>query len=237
MKVLITGGTGSLGQELVKKCCENVNASIFFTYYNNNEKAHELSEKYGAKTICLKNGFEIDSDFDIIINNAAIINSLEYFENVDINNWNETLEINLTLPFKIIKNNLLHMKNNRFGRIINISSIYGLRAEEGLTPYIVSKHGLIGLTRAVANEYGAFGITCNAICPGVLNSALANRLADIYTNNEEERIRYFKAITDAVPNKCLVEPCEVAELVYAIVFGNMPNLNGSIITIDGGDMV
>ena len=237
VKVLITGGTGSLGSELVRHFSNNKNISIIFTYYNNIEKAYELSKKYEAKAICLKDSFDIDTDFDIIINNAGIVNSLEYFENVDLEKWNETLEINLTLPFKIIKMNLPHMKKNNFGRIINISSIYGLRAEEGLTPYSVSKHGLIGLTKAVANEYGAYGITCNAICPGVLNSALADRLADYYTNTREERIQYFKAITDSVPNKCLVETHEVAELVYTIAFGNMPNLNGAIITLDGGDMV
>lgn len=237
MKILITGGTGNLGSELVRQFSKNENAFVVFTYYNNIEKASELSKKYGAKAISLKTSFDIDNDFDIIINNAGIVNSLEYFENVDIEKWNETIETNLTLPFKIIKINLPHMKKNNFGRIINISSIYGLRSEEGLTPYIVSKHGLIGLTRAVAKEYGAFGITCNAVCPGVLNSDLANRLADYYTNTEEERIQYFKTITDAVPNRCLVETHEVAELVYTIAFGNMPNLNGAIITLDGGDMV
>lgn len=237
MKVLITGGTGSLGSELVRQFSKRKESSIFFTYYKNVEKASELSAKYGATAVCLKDNLDIDSNFDIVVNNAGIVNSLEYLENVDIEKWNETLEINLTLPFKIIKSNLPYMKKNKFGRIINISSIYGLRSEEGLTPYSVSKHGLIGLTKAVAKEYGAFGITCNAICPGVLNSALANRLADYYTKTEEERIQYFKTIADAVPNKCLVETHEVAELVYVIAFGNMPNLNGAIITLDGGDMI
>ena len=237
MKVLITGGTGSLGQELVRVFSQNKNYDITFTYYNNASRANVLADKYGCKAVCQKGDYTLQSDFDIIINNAGIVNSSEYFENVDLDKWTETLNVNLTLPFALIKQNLPHMKANKFGRIINISSIYGLRAEEGLTPYCASKHALIGLTRTAAREYGAFGITCNAICPGVMDSELTNRVADIYTSTLEERTAYFKTITDAVANKALVKPCEVAELAYFVSSDRVPNMNGAILVLDGGDIL
>ena len=237
MKVLITGGTGSLGQELIRVFSQNKNYNITFTYFNNILRANALADKYECKAVCQKGDYSLSNDFDIIINNAAIINSLEYFEDVELEKWAETLNVNLTIPFTLIKQNLPHMKSNGFGRIINISSIYGLRAEEGLTPYCASKHALIGLTRTAAKEYGAFGITCNAICPGVMDSEMADRLADKYTSTPEERKTYFKTITDAVANKALVKPCEVAELAYFVASDKVPNMNGAVLVLDGGDIL
>lgn len=237
MKVLITGGTGSLGQELIRVFSQNECYDITFTYFTNGLRAKALTDKYGCKAVCQKGDYALQNDFDIIINNAGIVNSSEYFENVELDKWVETLNVNLTLPFTLIKQNLPHMKENGFGRIINISSIYGLRAEEGLTPYCASKHALIGLTRTAAKEYGAFGITCNAICPGVMDSELADRVADIYTSTPEERDSYFKTLTDAVANKSLVKPCEIAELAYFVASDKVPNMNGAILVLDGGDLL
>lgn len=234
MKVLITGGTGSVGQELIKVFTQDQNNEITFTYFDNENLATSLSKQYKCKAISLKREFDLPNDFDIIVNNAGIINSLCSIENIDISKWNETLYVNLTLPFLIIKENLPHMKENKFGRIINISSIYGVCAEEDVCPYSVSKHGLIGLTRAVAKEYGAYGITCNAICPATINSSMSNRLADFYTNTPKERKEYFDLLINATPTKKLVEPIEVANFAYFISKSEALNINGAVLMLDGG---
>lgn len=231
MKLLITGGTGTLGSQLVEKYSKCTNFDITFTYHNNKEKAIELSNKYKCRAVQIE---DVETDYDIIINNAGIVNSLELCEDVTIEKWNETIRVNLTLPFIIIKNNLKHMKTRGWGRIVNIASIYGVVAEEDVTPYTVSKHGLIGLTKSVAKEYAKFGITCNTICPGTIISDLSNRLADYYTKNEEERKEYFEMLYNAVPIKRLVEPEEVANFVLFITSKEAAYINGATLMIDGG---
>ena len=231
MKLLITGGTGTLGMKLVEKYSQHTDFNITFTYYNNETKAAELSQKYGCRAIKIN---DVENDYDIIINNVGIVNSLVPCEDVEIKNWNETININLTLPFVIIKNSLRHMKKNGWGRIVNISSIYGVVAEEDVTPYTVSKHGLIGLTKSVAKEYAQFGITCNAICPGTIISSLSERLADYYTANIEERKEYFETLNNAVPAKRLVKPEEVVDFVFYITSNEAAYINGATLMIDGG---
>jgi NAD(P)-dependent dehydrogenase (short-subunit alcohol dehydrogenase family) len=231
MKVLITGGTGSVGAELIKRFSVNDKFEIWFTYHSNAEKANLLSQQYHCKAIQVE---DIANDFDIIINNAGIVNSLVSCEDVSLENWEETIRVNLTLPFTIIRKNLHHMKDKGWGRIINISSIYGVRAEEDVTPYTVSKHGLIGLTKSVAKEYAQYGITCNAICPGTIVSELSERLASYYTSNEVERQEYFEELNNAIPAKRLVYPKEIADFAYFIASEEAAYINGATLMIDGG---
>lgn len=232
MKILITGGTGSVGEELVKKFANQYGGeSVVFTYHNNISKAGELSRLYGCRGIRTE---DIEKDYDIIINNAGIVNSLVPCESIRLEDWEETMKINLTLPFTVIQKNLGHMKAVGWGRIINISSTYGVVAEEDVTPYTVSKHGLIGLTKSVAKEYAQYGITCNAICPGTIVSNLSGRLADYYTRNEEEREVYFQELKDAIPARRLVYPHEVADFALFIAGEEAAYINGATLMIDGG---
>jgi len=231
MKVLITGGTGSVGTELIRRFSECDAYNITFTYNKNKSKADELKKQYNCYAIKIE---DIESDYDIIVNNAAIVNSLAHCEDVSVENWDESLHVNLTLPFIIIKKNLPYMRKKGWGRIINIASIYGVTAEEDVTPYTVSKHGLIGLTRSVAKEYAQFGITCNAVCPGTIVSELSERLAKHYTNNEDERKEYFNELNEAVPAKRLVTPKEVADFVFFIASKEAAYINGAALMIDGG---
>jgi len=231
MKVLITGGTGSVGAELIRRFSECDAYNITFTYNKNKSKADDLEKQYNCHAIKIG---DIESGYDIIVNNAAIVNSLVHCEDVSLENWDETLHINLTLPFVIIKKNLPYMRKNGWGRIINIASIYGVSAEEDVTPYTVSKHALIGLTRSVAKEYAQFGITCNAVCPGTIASELSERLAKHYTNTAEERNEYFNELNEAIPAKRLVMPKEVADFVFFIASKEAAYINGSALMIDGG---
>jgi 3-hydroxybutyrate dehydrogenase len=231
MRVLITGGTGSVGAELVRRFSSNERYDVTFTFSQNYEKANALSKQFQCKATKIE---DIHNDYDIIVNNAAIVNSLVSCEDVELQAWEETLKVNLTLPFLVIKKNLPHMREKKWGRIINISSIYGVCAEEDVSPYSTSKHGLIGLTRSVAKEYAKYGITCNAICPGTIVSALSERLANYYTTNEADRIAYFESLNDSIPAKRLVRPEEVANFVYFIASDEAAYINGATLMIDGG---
>lgn len=233
-KVLITGGTGSVGMKLVELFSTENNFNVDFTFHNNYTRAKEMEQKYSASAKRIETYDDIGVNYDIVINNAAILNSLTSCENISLEAWEEALRVNITFPFMITKKNLPHMKQKKWGRIINISSIYGVVAELDVTPYNVTKRALIGLTKSVAKEYAMFGITCNAVCPGTINSELSERLADHYTNSAEQRESYFKAILDTIPAKRLAEPKEVADLVYYIASEKASYINGTTLMIDGG---
>ena len=231
MKILITGGTGSLGTALLKRYSSENDYVIDFTYNKNIERAQRLAEQYHCNALKID---EISDDYDIVINNVGIVNSLVPCEEVLLDNWNETLQVNLTIPFLIIKKNLKHMKEQGWGRIVNISSIYGVVAEEDVTPYAVSKHGLIGLTRSVAKEYGRYGITCNSVCPATIESEMSDHIADHYTSNKDEKKQYFHALCDAVPIGRLVTPEEIADFIFFVTSEQAAYINGATLMIDGG---
>src|SRR3989344_7838734 len=144
------------------------------------------------------------------------------------------MNINLTMPFLITKKILPHMKKQRWGRIINISSVYGIKAEEELLPYNVSKHGLIGLTKTVAKEYAKYGITCNAICPGTMKSAMTEYVSKFYAKNETEKKKYYEEMISKIPANRLAEPDEITKVVLFIASENASYINGASIVVDGG---
>ena len=232
MNVLITGGTGSIGEEIVKIFSGNVAFNIDFTYHDNRSKALLIEDSF-SNCHAITNG-EIGNAYDVIVNNAGIINSLQPCEDITQDDWDNTLRINLTLPFQIIKRNLPYLKSRCWGRIINISSMYGVIADEDFLPYIVSKHGLIGLTRSISKEYGRYGITCNSVCPGVIESDLNKEIAHHYCKSEKEIEEYYSQLLQAVPARRLGKPHEIAELVFFLASDKAAYINGATLLIDGG---
>ncbi|EGR29616.1 hypothetical protein IMG5_152170 [Ichthyophthirius multifiliis] len=101
---------------------------------------------------------------DILINNAGIFRNLQV-EDTSLEDWQQMLELNLTVPFFLIQSFIPYMKQQKFGRIINISSQKGIKGAPKQSAYSATKHGLIGLTKSVALETCQYGITCNSICP------------------------------------------------------------------------
>src|SRR3989344_2259013 len=152
--VFITGGTGSVGRALVESFCLS-GYRVFFQYNTNRTAAEELANAHGGTALSLDfskmASLNVEAT-DILINNAAVNISRVNAIDVTLEDWEKNILINLTWPFVLIKKFLPHMMRNRWGRIVNISSIYGLRACEGNLPYNVSKHGLSALTKTVARE-------------------------------------------------------------------------------------
>src|ERR1043165_7873202 len=111
---------------------------------------------------------------DILVNNAALAKSTR-FEQLSVDEWRAALETNMTAPFLLIKAVLPTMKKQKYGRIVNISSSAGRMVSTlGGAHYTASKTGLLGLTRAAAKELGKFGITVNAVCPGMIDTELTH---------------------------------------------------------------
>ncbi len=235
MKILITGGTGSVGEVLIKEFSFKKEYDITFTYFSNEKLAIELSEKYLVKRLKITDYNTIVLDFDIIINNAGINITSDFTHEVELNDWNETLQTNLTIPFLICKKVLPYMIKKKWGRIINISSIYGLRSSEQNLPYNVSKHGLSGLTQTIAKEYAQYGITSNEICPAAIESNLMNRIATSSSNKEGISIEnYFDMVKNEIPAKRMAYPRDVASLAYFLASEEAGFINGVSIPVDGG---
>jgi NAD(P)-dependent dehydrogenase (short-subunit alcohol dehydrogenase family) len=236
-KVLITGGTGSVGQSLVEIFSLN-GYDVSFQYCGNDDKATELMSKYRVKSIKMdfKKEFYFEStNYDIFINNAAINISEALTHEVNIGNWDDTMLINVTVPFKICQLVLPYMLKNRWGRIINISSIYGLTSVESYLPYTVSKHALTGLTRTIAKEYASHGITCNEICPGPIESDMMTRIATKEALGEGVTTEeYVNQICDAIPAKRLANPNDVSSLALFIASLQASYISGVSIPLDGG---
>ncbi|MCX6132996.1 MAG: SDR family oxidoreductase [Ignavibacteriales bacterium] len=235
--VLVTGGTGSVGESIVRAFSAKGYA-VTFQYLSNEPKAKILSQDTRATPIRLDFLSDFDlppGGFDIVVNNAGINITSCLSHEVSIESWERTMKVNLFTPFQIVRSLLPEMMRKGWGRIINISSIYGLRGVEWNLPYNSSKHGLSGLTKTVAKEYAQYGITCNEICPGAISSDLMNRIA----TREGEQLNqsaddYLSEVAAAIPAKRLAKPQEIASLAIYLASEEAGYINGASITVDGG---
>jgi 3-hydroxybutyrate dehydrogenase len=174
-------------------------------------------------------------DCDILVNNAGIqkVAPIEEFEPAD---FRRILTLMLEAPFLLIRAGLPHMYANRFGRIINISSVHGLRASAFKSAYVSAKHGLEGLSKVTALEGGQHGVTSNCINPGYVRTPLVEKQiadqAQLHGIPESEVLAKVMLTESAV--KRLVEPEEVASLAAWIASDDAGMVTGASYTMDGG---
>ena len=172
---------------------------------------------------------------DILINNA-VVRHVGPIEHILIEEWNEGLAVNLSAAFHTIRLAVPRMKLNRWGRIINVSSIYGLRGAANRVGYVTSKTALIGLTRAVALETVEHGITCNAVCPGTSETPVHAESLDAIVAAEgvsrvEAERRFFAG---KQPTGRFVAAEHVASLIGFLCGPEAADITGSALPIDGG---
>jgi 3-hydroxybutyrate dehydrogenase len=172
---------------------------------------------------------------DILINNAGF-QHIDPIETFPVEIWSKMLAVVLTAPFLLTKYVWPMMKDQGWGRIINMASIHGLVASPFKIAYVTAKHGLIGLTREAALEGGAYGITVNAICPAYVRTPLVeNQIADQALTrgiSPQEVIEHVMLEPAAV--KRLIEPEEVAALVVYLCSEAASVVTGAAWTIDLG---
>ncbi len=236
-EVIITGGTGSVGRELVETFILNGD-HVAFQYNKNEDVALQLRDRFNAEPIqmdFLNTTVLPRQNFDIVINSAGInISACKSLE-VTLPDWERTLFVNVTVPFLLVQQCLPHMIEKQWGRIINISSIYGLHGVETILPYTVSKHALSGLTKTLAREYGNHQITCNEICPGPIDSEMMRRVslegAQIDGTSVEE---YMEEVCEEIPAGRIAKPSEISSLALFLASPEAEHLNGASIPLDGG---
>ena len=165
---------------------------------------------------------------DILVNNAAFARSTRFPE-LSAEEFREALEVNLTAPFLLTKAVLPIMKAQRYGRIVNISSSAGRTVSTlGGAHYTASKAGLLGLTRAAAKELGQFGITVNAVCPGMIDTELTH---------ENATPELLARLASGYPVPRLGTALEVADLICFVASEAAGYITGASFDINGGDLM
>ena len=190
---LITGAGRGIGRDIARKLSQmgaNIVINDIAASTDADAAAQELNQA-GGNAICLKgdvrNFEEIEkimqntldkfSTIDILVNNAGITKD-GLLMRMSESDWDDVLEINLKGAFHMIKAASRPMMKQKSGTIINVASIVGVMGNPGQANYVSSKAGLIGLTKTVAKELSSRGITCNAIAPGFIKSAMTDKLSD-----------------------------------------------------------
>jgi 3-hydroxybutyrate dehydrogenase len=173
----------------------------------------------------------------ILVNNAGAATSAPFMK-TDIKRWQSLLDINLTGPFLLTQAVLPAMLEAKSGRVINVASTAGMIGYSYVAPYVASKHGVIGLTRALATEYARSGVTFNSVCPGFTETDIAARTIDTMVTKagrtEEEA---YAELASLNPQGRLVQPDEVAQAVGWLALPSSSSINGQSIAVAGGEVM
>jgi 3-hydroxybutyrate dehydrogenase len=172
---------------------------------------------------------------DVLVNNAGI----QYVAPIDqfaVEKWDAILSINLSSAFHTIRLALPAMRQNKFGRIINIASAHGLVASPFKAAYVAAKHGIIGLTKVAALETAEEGITCNAICPGYVYTPLVE--AQIDSQAKAHGVSREEVVRDVLlaqqPNKRFATVEELGALTLFLASDAAASITGAALPMDGG---
>lgn len=172
---------------------------------------------------------------DILVNDAGI-QHVAPVERFPVDRWDAVLAVNLSAAFHTIRAVLPGMQERRNGRIINVASVHGLVGSIHKSAYVAAKHGLIGLTKVVALENAANGITCNAVCPGWVLTPLVQKQID--ERSAQSRIPSDEAAREMLrekqPSGQFTSVEDVAALVFFLCSAAASNITGASLTIDGG---
>jgi 3-oxoacyl-[acyl-carrier protein] reductase len=236
---IITGAGRGIGRDIARKLSSmgaNVVINDIAASTDADDAAREINEA-GGNAICLKgdvrnyeevekiiqNTIDKFGRIDILVNNAGITKD-GLMMRMSEQDWDDVLDINLKGAFHTIKAASRPMMKQRSGTIVNVASIVGVMGNPGQANYVASKAGLIGLTKTTAKELASRGITCNAVAPGFIRSAMTDKLTDAV---KEE---YFKSI----PLGRFGETEDVANVIAFLASDLAKYVTGQVIHIDGG---
>ncbi len=235
--VLITGGSRGIGRAMVELFSAS-GYSVAFTYKNSEIEAKRLAESTGALAICADSASESDvlcavkvamerlGHIDCLINNAGV-SSFSLFTDISLDEWNKHLAVNLTGAFLYSKAVVPSMVSRKSGRIINITSMWGITGSSCEVHYSTAKAGLIGMTKALAKELGPSGIAVNAIAPGLIDTDMNGSLSD-------EDIR---SIEEETPLMRIGNPAEVAKAALFLAGEGGSFITGEVMNVSGGYLI
>ncbi len=231
---LITGGTRGIGAGIAQ-ALKDKGYTVVVTYFGNDKKAGEFSEKYhipaykwdvsdfnacetGVNTIIQNHGA-----IDILVNNAGITRD-SFLHKMTPAMWNDVIWTNLTSCFNMSRVVIQNMRTQAFGRIINITSVNGIKGQIGQTNYSAAKAGMIGFTKALALESANKGVTVNAIAPGYIDTDMVRTIPT----------HILDGILQDIPVKRLGTAGEVGRAVLFLIDDASGFINGATLNVNGG---
>ncbi|WP_330167375.1 3-oxoacyl-[acyl-carrier-protein] reductase [Bartonella grahamii] len=234
-KAFVTGASGGIGEAIAR--CFHAQGAIVGLHGTREEKLREvaaelgqnvfvfpanLSERQSIKQLAEVAEREMDG-VDILVNNAGITRD-GLFVRMKDKDWDDVLEVNLTAASLLTRELIHSMMRRRYGRIINITSVVGVVGNPGQTNYCAAKAGLIGFSKALAQEIASRNITVNCIAPGFIKSAMTDKL------NEKQK----EAIMAAIPMKRMGSGQEIAAAAVYLASDEAAYTTGQTLHINGG---
>ena len=232
---LVTGGSRGIGAA-ISVALKNAGYTVAANYAGNDEAAAKFTAETGIKTYkwsvadyqaCVDGIARVEADLgpvDVLVNNAGITRDA-MFHRMTPEQWGEVINTNLNGLFNMTHPLWSGMRDRKFGRVINISSINGQKGQAGQANYSAAKAGDIGFTKALAQEGARAGITVNAICPGYIGTEMVRAI--------DEKV-LAERIIPQIPVGRLGEPEEIARCVVFLASDDASFINGSTISANGG---
>ena len=232
---LVTGGTRGIGAAIARKLQED-GFEVVTTFIGRPDAAEAFTKETGIKTYkfdvayfesCKDAILNIEKDFgrsiDVVINNAGITKD-RFLHKMSADEWNAVINTNLNSCFNITRNVIEKMREKKFGRIISISSINGIKGQIGQANYSAAKAGIIGFTKAIAQENANKGITANVIAPGYVGTDMVKKIDP----------KILEGIVSQIPVARLAEPSEIGALASYLSSDLAGFITGATFNINGG---
>ncbi len=231
---IVTGGTRGIGLEITKALSKD-GYKVAALYFGNNDAAQKCAEITGAVPYkvdvanyneCMKAVEDIEKNVGpvhVLVNNAGITRD-GMLHKMDEDSWHSVIETNLTSCFNMCRAVINAMRGRSAGRIVNISSINGQKGQFGQTNYSAAKAGMIGFTKALAQESAAKGITVNVVCPGYIETEMTGAMKQ----------EVLDSIIRGIPVARMGRPDEIAAVVSFLASDAAGFITGSTISANGG---
>ena len=233
--IIVTGASGGIGNSIVEKLYEN-GANILATG-TRIEKLEDLKKRF-SKIKIIKFDIsqhekveefintateELGGSLDCIVNNAGITKD-NLTIRMSLEEWSKVIDVNLTSTFLMCKYSIKKMLKNKFGKIINITSVVGHTGNVGQANYTASKAGIVAMSKSLAIEYAKKNINVNCISPGFISTAMTDQIDE----------KHKDAIIAKIPSNRLGKPEDVANAVIFLASEHSDYINGETIHVNGG---
>lgn len=237
-QVLVTGGGTGIGRAIAHSFAENGDHVTIcgrrLAPLEETTKGYDMTLVQADVTDeAAVNGL-FTTPFDVVIANAGIARNAKLTD-LSLNDWNDTLNVTLTGVFLTFRAALPQMSKG--GRLIAIASTASLQGGSTLAAYVAAKHGVLGLVRSVAKEVAKTGVTCNAVCPGFVDTEIAAGAAQgVAKKFNVDEAKAMDMIVAANPMRRLIEPQEVAATALFLASEGAASINGHALSVSGGEI-